>query len=408
MNLRRGVIVAACAIFVPAVAAVAAVADGAPAVDREAAAPSLLVDEGGNGNGRAGEPVPFFELLPSYGRWRSHTFNYFNSAKAFSGAVKQAAAAWNRSGMKGKWKPVSRGRADIIIKVNSMIGVAGLATSWNGNRGLIELNANTLKGKSPDARATQGGVVAHEMGHIIGLDHENGCATMNAVLWSGCKQPKEPWLYRCGLLQSDDIRGAVALLGGKAKKPGKEFCPLEQPPAKVTNLTGTWDAEVQVMKLSWSLPSKNAPAGATVRRGGPDGDCPKPGKGTKVSDVGRVSAKDHELKVGTYCYEVAGVGKFGRPGKSATVKAQVTGSAPEADFDYFYADYNLLEFTDYSFDGDKDITGWQWDFGDGSGSTEQNPTHLYAAPGDYIVTLTVRDASGHTSTASLTIYVEPL
>ncbi len=407
MNLRRGVIVAACAIFVPAVAAVAAVADGAPAVDREAAAPSLLVDEGGNGNGRAGEPVPFFELLPSYGRWRSHTFNYFNSAKAFSGAVKQAAAAWNRSGMKGKWKPVSRGRADIIIKVNSMIGVAGLATSWNGNRGLIELNANTLKGKSPDARATQGGVVAHEMGHIIGLDHENGCATMNAVLWSGCKQPKEPWLYRCGLLQSDDIRGAVKLLGGKAKKPGKEFCPLEKAPGKVTNLTGTWDAEVQVMKLSWSLPSKNAPASATVRRGGPDGDCPKPGKGTKVSDVGRDRATDYQPKAGTYCYVVTSEGKLGRPGASTSVKATSTGAPPEASFTYDYTDFeSVIQFYDSSFDPDGDVVSWSWDFGDGSpASSERNPVHTFPSPGIRTVTLTVRDDSGNVSVYTEDVYV---
>jgi PKD repeat protein len=32
---------------------------------------------------------------------------------------------------------------------------------------------------------------------------------------------------------------------------------------------------------------------------------------------------------------------------------------------------------------------WAWDFGDGSTSTEQNPTRLFAGPGSYQVTLTV-------------------
>jgi PKD repeat protein len=32
---------------------------------------------------------------------------------------------------------------------------------------------------------------------------------------------------------------------------------------------------------------------------------------------------------------------------------------------------------------------WSWDFGDGTHSSEENPTHLYASPGSYSVTLTV-------------------
>ena len=40
------------------------------------------------------------------------------------------------------------------------------------------------------------------------------------------------------------------------------------------------------------------------------------------------------------------------------------------------------------------ITRWHWDFGDGSTSNEQNPTHTYAAHGDYDVTLTVSWAGG--------------
>lgn len=37
---------------------------------------------------------------------------------------------------------------------------------------------------------------------------------------------------------------------------------------------------------------------------------------------------------------------------------------------------------------------WLWDFGDGTSSVEQNPNHLYAQPGTYIVTLTI--TSGET------------
>lgn len=37
------------------------------------------------------------------------------------------------------------------------------------------------------------------------------------------------------------------------------------------------------------------------------------------------------------------------------------------------------------------VASWHWDFGDGSHSTEQHPTHHYEAPGLYVVTLRISD-----------------
>jgi PKD repeat protein len=49
---------------------------------------------------------------------------------------------------------------------------------------------------------------------------------------------------------------------------------------------------------------------------------------------------------------------------------------------------------------------WEWDFGDGGSSTQQNPTHQYANTGTYTVILTVTDNEGDsdsdTSTARIT------
>ena len=41
-------------------------------------------------------------------------------------------------------------------------------------------------------------------------------------------------------------------------------------------------------------------------------------------------------------------------------------------------------------------TTWNWDFGDGTSSTEQNPTHVYSAAGNYIIKLTASNAAGST------------
>jgi len=48
------------------------------------------------------------------------------------------------------------------------------------------------------------------------------------------------------------------------------------------------------------------------------------------------------------------------------------------------------------------IISWVWSFGDGTISTNQNPTHTYAHPGVYTVTLTVMNAEGNYDTETKT------
>lgn len=53
-----------------------------------------------------------------------------------------------------------------------------------------------------------------------------------------------------------------------------------------------------------------------------------------------------------------------------------------------------VSFTDLSIAGSGTIDGWQWDFGDGNFSTQQNPTHIYTSPGNFNVSLRVRNSNG--------------
>ena len=55
---------------------------------------------------------------------------------------------------------------------------------------------------------------------------------------------------------------------------------------------------------------------------------------------------------------------------------------------------NAAVFTDLSFDQNGSIQSWEWDFGDGTTSKEQSPTHIYEK-GVFIVTLKVTDNSGN-------------
>ncbi len=56
------------------------------------------------------------------------------------------------------------------------------------------------------------------------------------------------------------------------------------------------------------------------------------------------------------------------------------------------------------------ITTWAWDFGDGTTSSSQNPSHLFPAPGKYTVTLTATNIHGCSNTLAdtITIYPRPI
>ena len=87
--------------------------------------------------------------------------------------------------------------------------------------------------------------------------------------------------------------------------------------------------------------------------------------------------------------------------KPITVQA-----APVADFTFVPPVATVgepVQFTDLSTDEDGEIVTWNWDFGDGTGSTEQHPAHVYSAKDSYTVTLVVTDNDGLTATAVQTI-----
>jgi PKD repeat protein len=49
---------------------------------------------------------------------------------------------------------------------------------------------------------------------------------------------------------------------------------------------------------------------------------------------------------------------------------------------------------------------FEWDFGDGQKSTEQNPTYTYQKIGEYTATLTVTDQRNNKGTDEIDIFVE--
>lgn len=66
-----------------------------------------------------------------------------------------------------------------------------------------------------------------------------------------------------------------------------------------------------------------------------------------------------------------------------------------------------VAFTDTSFHPHRDIKRWRWDFGDGTNSTLQNPSHAFPYPGTFRVNLTATASGGPVAFAEHQVEVSP-
>jgi PKD repeat protein len=68
--------------------------------------------------------------------------------------------------------------------------------------------------------------------------------------------------------------------------------------------------------------------------------------------------------------------------------------------------YDTIQFFNFAFDpGDVGIASFEWDFGDGSTSTDPSPTHRYAGDGPYTVRFTAHTHDGRSATSEQVVPV---
>ena len=119
------------------------------------------------------------------------------------------------------------------------------------------------------------------------------------------------------------------------------------------------------------------------------------------------------LTTGNYTYRVYANDKAGNQGgteeRTITVNITVAGELPFVNFSYSPEtpeEGDTVSFKDESYDPDGTIVGWLWDFGDGTNSTDPNPTHVYDTAKTYTVRLTVTDNDGDSNSTSKEITVK--
>ena len=162
------------------------------------------------------------------------------------------------------------------------------------------------------------------------------------------------------------------------------------------NITHTWIGDLTVTLTS--------PTGTSTALHSASG-----GSDDNIDSTFSSSAFNGEVATGDWTLSVADnaaadTGTLNNWALTITGIGEVLPSAPEVSFSY-EADGLTTTFTDSSSDSNNDMVSWNWSFGDGAISSEQNPVHSFAETGNYEVTLTVTDAEGLSDSETMLVSV---
>lgn len=237
--------------------------------------------------------------------------------------------------MRVRFRGVARRRARVLITGGGGSGCRGTSPLGfvRGRRATVRLGA----GCGYESLMTR--VVAHELGHVLGLRHEDRvCAAMNSGSVTRCTREPD-FQYRCRILEPDDVFGAVRRYGGSARpvRPD-EFCPVFAPPLAPSDLTVTlvdgWAAasftiveparligdplppifiELVVLRFEDACPPDPAAAADPAE----EPDITGAEYGPQTTNI------DFEPEIGLWCYAIAVADASGRRGPFAAASLRV-------------------------------------------------------------------------------------
>jgi len=246
--------------------------------------------------------------------------------------VARATWVWNNSGARIRFVPSSRDDAQLVIDHFPHRRCVGHAQATLGFTRQARVWLPRIDESSQLCNSyTSAHAVAHELGHVLGLSHEaRGCALMNPTgTWRGAKlcPPAENWEWRCGLLEEDDVRGAVALYGGRVATVGRN-CPVYAAMTAPSRLAAESRPDEQRIGLRFIRPSlPTLPAFLAAAAPGEGGyafaaeqdRCPTDFAAARkyrwsVRPVAEAQVFDRSpSQPGRYCYAVWAFDALGRP-----------------------------------------------------------------------------------------------
>ena len=97
---------------------------------------------------------------------------------------------------------------------------------------------------------------------------------------------------------------------------------------------------------------------------------------------------------GTYTVSLTAANEAGSDTATKTDYVTVTTPPPPVAFEGLPAMGQTPLTVSFADQSPGDVLSWEWQFGDGATSAEQNPVHEYTAPGAYTVTLTMTNPDG--------------
>src|ERR1051325_5449496 len=282
-----------------------------------------------------------------------------------------------------------------VVGVGGFNGISG-ASSWTGPfdadaqhrainytaYNITEAGLTIQDGVSPSTGVPSSElaeIVCHEFGHTLGLGHSSDSTALMYPTVTG----------RGASLRTDDQNAARWLYpNGSAPPP-----PPPAVPAAPSGLTATPSGTNVI--LGWNDNATNE-TGESVYYAIGNGSF------TKVTDLA-ASTRSVTLTgfaPGTYRFYVTAFNSAGESQASNTASATIASQTLTASFSVAppagIANSTVFTFTDQS---TGTVTSRSWNFGDGATSTAAAPTHMYTAPGQYTVTLTVSNSGGSSSTS---------
>ena len=200
-----------------------------------------------------GTRIPYWADLPTSYQW----------------SLKAAVATWNSTGMRMTFVRTSKAKAKLRITIGDTHGADGYATigyqpsNWvRLRRGLV----TPVVGESaPYARVVGAHIIAHELGHVLGLQHTSGCELMTPILeLPTCSIMAGRLGFYRRITDRAAVRKTVARYGGRVTL-GPSARPLDPLPPRLGGIafSGGYGAAAPV-HLSWTPPA-HAPAGSRVQ-----------------------------------------------------------------------------------------------------------------------------------------------